>query len=1133
MKLQKLTIHNIASIEDATIDFEAQPLAGSEVFLITGKTGSGKSTILDAICLALFANTPRLANTNMQGKTKDADSTIGIDNPRQLMRRNTGEAFVTLTFIGSDGLHYEAKWSVARAYKKATGRLQRYEWELKNLDKNLTIKNVDEIEAAIQTAIGLDFNQFCRTTMLAQGEFTRFLNSKDEEKAEILEKITGVDIYAKVGKKIYEMTNQKKQLWVSAKEKVEGADLMKDEDIVAKKNRLADLEKQHKDVKKAGDADKAKLVWINTDAELVKKVTDATEGHRQAKKMIESTDFKDKELLVNQWNTTIEARNWLTAKSAAEIEKARQQELLTTLASDYVDVLGGYEFANQEKRKMEADIKEIADYLDGEKERVAVYENVQTIAGYLSTITDGRNKIKTNRLVSNNENKTLVVKLQPAFEEVHKKVEETQESYGKQETEIKIQEEKLSELRLPDLRKQRDEAKELLSNIKTAFDRIDALKNERERRDKTAQSLEGKKAEIVQKQKESTALEPLVQAAEVKMNTCKDMLDKQKDTVEKFAKTLRQKLHVGDTCPICRQKIEGDLPHEDDLAKLVKGLENAFTEAEADYTKLLKEKNKLDAEILAAEKSYQTDKKAFENDKSVETAAQKAVAACKACGIETIEELTPQILESLRNQTNAKLQEKEKQITDGEEKEKNLKKQRKDLDAKRKELENLKDSETAAQKAIDACKSKISTAKELVKSKKEEVTDAEDNAASYITGQWTVDWKVNPKDFSTELKNKADTYQKNVKKKQTLETQLTKMTDDCQKVKDVVDEIQQSMPSWEKLITSRIEELPNLLKRANDVRTKTSTALVQIKKAEETIKTNRQQLEEFMGSHNDISIEKLTYLNGYTLQSITNINSELVKGRNIVLTTKTSMDNAVKELNEHKDVKPEINAEDTVEELKARIKDNENMLSEISEEKGGIKNELEANEKNKRQLGIFIEDADKKNADYQKWSRLNQLIGDATGNTFRKIAQSYVLSSLIHSANSYMRTLTDRYTLKVAPGSFVITIEDAYQGFASRAASTISGGESFLVSLSLALALSDIGQQLAVDTLFIDEGFGTLSGEPLQNAINTLRALHTKAGRHVGIISHVEELKKDIPVQIQVEQEGNNSSKVKIIPEVL
>ena len=118
MKLQKLTIHNIASIEDATIDFEAQPLANSEVFLITGKTGSGKSTILDAICLALFATTPRLAGTQMQGDTKDGNTDITTKDPRQLMRRNTGEAFVSLTFTGSNGIHYEATWSIARAYKK-------------------------------------------------------------------------------------------------------------------------------------------------------------------------------------------------------------------------------------------------------------------------------------------------------------------------------------------------------------------------------------------------------------------------------------------------------------------------------------------------------------------------------------------------------------------------------------------------------------------------------------------------------------------------------------------------------------------------------------------------------------------------------------------------------------------------------------------------------------------------------------------------------------------------------------------------------------------------------------------------------------------------------------------------------
>ncbi len=186
MKFQKLTIHNIASIEDAVIDFEAEPLAGSEVFLITGKTGAGKSTILDAICLALYADTPRLYTTKMQGTTTDANKDVKIDDPRQLLRRNTSEAHVKLTFLGSNGVSYEATWAVARAYKKITGAIRNKEWELKNLDSGYTFTKDAEIRSELKIAVGLDFNQFCRTTMLAQGEFTRFLNNVSSTKYKCL-----------------------------------------------------------------------------------------------------------------------------------------------------------------------------------------------------------------------------------------------------------------------------------------------------------------------------------------------------------------------------------------------------------------------------------------------------------------------------------------------------------------------------------------------------------------------------------------------------------------------------------------------------------------------------------------------------------------------------------------------------------------------------------------------------------------------------------------------------------------------------------------------------------------------------------------------------------------------------------
>ncbi len=959
MKLQKLTIHNIASIEDATIDFEAQPLANSEVFLITGKTGSGKSTILDAICLALFADTPRLDGTKMQGDTKDGTTDITTKDPRQLMRRNTGEAFVLLTFMGSNGIHYEAKWGVARAYNRPTGNLQPKFWELTNLDTNYTYTRDRDISAEIQAAIGLDFSQFCRTTLLAQGEFTRFLNSKDDEKAAILEKITGADIYSKIGKKVFDVTGQKKKEWETAQQKVEGMSTMDEEDFAAKKEEIAGYDAQLAQVKKAGEEDKAKLQWIKTDADLEKAVATATQEHQQAQSVVEGDDFKQKETLVQQWNATIEARNWLVTMKGAE-----------------------------------------------------------------ESISQGKKKIEECESTMASENKNLTEILQPALEKALKAENGAQTALEQQAATLKTQEATLAELHLPELRKKRDEAKDLKRNIATTYERIETYKKEKERRESKTTSLKDALADIEQKQKEAATMDPLIHDAKVKMDDRKALLDKQSDTIDKFAQTLRQKLHVGDICPVCRQEIKSELPHEEELAQLVGELRAAYTEAESAHQELVNKKNKLEAEIKAAKTSYDKEKEAFDKDNTLMMATQRVIEACKICGFETIDQDTTEKLAILKANTETRLQELENKIAEGEKKENLIKAQRDALDKANKGLEQLKKATQNAEQAISECKGRIAIAEEVKK----------------------------------------------------------------------------------------------------------NTEQVQLKQATDTFNANDQQLKTFLGAHPDLDTERLTTLNAHSSQNINEIQALLEADKNKVLSKKTLKDEACRKLEEHRQMKPELKEEDTAELLEVRIKDNEKALADISEKKGAINQELKADEENKKQLGHLKEEADKKQADYQRWSRMNQLIGDATGNKFRKIAQSYVLNSLIHSANHYMRTLTDRYTLKVVPGTFVISLEDAYQGYVSRAASTISGGESFLVSLSLALALSDIGQQLAVDTLFIDEGFGTLSGEPLQNAINTLRSLHTKSGRHVGIISHVEELQGKIPVQIQVIQEGNlSSSEVKVV----
>ena len=188
MKLQKLTIKNLASIEDAVIDFENGPLSEESLFLICGETGAGKTTILDAICLALYNETPRMDHAENE-KYKDLSQTfsakkedVAINDSRQLMRRNTSEAWTELEFTGSNETPYTARWYVARAHRKISGAVQDVRWTLENKKSGAQLNKKNEIKAEIQAAVGLTFEQFCRTTMLAQGDFTKFLQSKESEK---------------------------------------------------------------------------------------------------------------------------------------------------------------------------------------------------------------------------------------------------------------------------------------------------------------------------------------------------------------------------------------------------------------------------------------------------------------------------------------------------------------------------------------------------------------------------------------------------------------------------------------------------------------------------------------------------------------------------------------------------------------------------------------------------------------------------------------------------------------------------------------------------------------------------------------------------------------------------------------
>ena len=213
MKILAIRLKNLASLAGPfEIDFTAEPLASAGLFAITGPTGAGKSTLLDALCLALFGAVPRLNNTGRDAKVPDADGEIATGDPRTLLRRGTGEGYAEVDFVGVDGRRYRARWEANRAREKAGGKLQASRQSLRDIDQDqLLASQKGEYKTQLEAALGLNFEQFTRAVLLAQSEFSAFLKADDNDRSELLEKLTDTALYTRLGRRAFDKTKEARE----------------------------------------------------------------------------------------------------------------------------------------------------------------------------------------------------------------------------------------------------------------------------------------------------------------------------------------------------------------------------------------------------------------------------------------------------------------------------------------------------------------------------------------------------------------------------------------------------------------------------------------------------------------------------------------------------------------------------------------------------------------------------------------------------------------------------------------------------------------------------------------------------------------------------------------------------------
>lgn len=1125
MKIKRLSIRNITSLENVDIDFSLPPLSQTGIFLIAGEIGTGKSTILDAICLALFRTTPRLAAWKSSGKDVAEGDDITEKSPQQLLRRGASRGAVSLTFEDEAGVEYIAEWSVARARMKPTGKIQSPKWSLSYFKngEQIILEKVNDIKAVIKEVTGLEFDQFCRTSLLAQGEFTRFLNSSDKEKSEILEKITGTEIYAEIGRKLYATIKDKEASLSQIKNKIGDISLLSDEELKSVNEEYNCISLNISDNNSLLKKIESKLKWLETFKVLNSQRENALKNLEALRCIEQSKEYDDKKRELDFLNVTRDIR--LPAIEMQHLnDEIHNCKCNITNADSQLVALAPYVanfLQNNVQNRLEKESVDL--YINENRDKSTLFDRIdelKLIHGNIekNTLNVASFKSQSDSL-SESENKITKNSLLPA-----------EELLIQQKSKLIKSEEECAGIQKQILDLESGSPRELLSSIISRLNLVDSaiasfqkLTDEIKRRDSISDDIE--KYSIIISGNKSLKLD-----AEQKLSLKQSQLDiyqnsyNQANNISELIQKISSHIHQGDSCPICKNIISSPLPSENELNEDIARISLSIQSVKKSIQDLSLEINNLSITISTNESLLKSANGVIQDSSVLNQLSSEynsILQQLEASDINEVKDMKISLTEELskiqttihrldilydqfnqststRNNITAEILKSEKNIE-------TISSQLKDLNEEHTRIKTLCD---AAEKAIIDGMSQISS-----------VLISFNINVEQSDFRSTLDSLHNEKLKYNEFKKKSETLSSIIETNSDIEKSIINLASDIDKEGLLIDTDFKTVKRNQDSTDFSPLQLLNLWTRyASDIKMNTLAIKEKSQKAESLSTSILKQLEAL-----DISPDKFfaSIANAdQRLRDLSNyISAHSVKKGGI----EASLASAENELQTHSTNRPDLLDKDTPENLKAEIdriktQNNEHHIR-IGQITTILQNDKDARESVKSLTGKLGQ-AQK---ELDEWNKLSML-SDATGSTFKKIAQSYILGALVKSANEYLDRLSGRYLLSHFPGTFTLFIKDSWEGWSERPVSTISGGESFLVSLSLALALTDFCNTLQVDTLFIDEGFGTLSGDALNRAVTVLKDLHSITGRKVGIISHIKELRNHIPVTLQLHRSGTATS---------
>ncbi len=1125
MKFKKLEIHNINSIADAAIDFERLMPEGQHIFMIWGPSGAGKSTILDAICMTLFCKTPRLQSIAEKKENQYADPEfqfsdkskgIAINDLRQYLKRGTKEGWCSLQFVGNDSVAYTAKtaFSINR-----NGNLNSKEWSLTS-ENGVWTKDRD-IESQIVAVTGLNYDQFCRTTMLAQGEFTKFMKSDQNAKAEILEKLTDTSIFSEIGKRIYEKFKEQEKSYEQIERENENVARLSAEQIADYQLDISKTVAEANLIEEELKELNAKSSWIKQLFQYQEDVAKSEKNWKAAEEMLRSDKNRQLQQNILQWEQTenerksyLERQELLRSRQSLRNDEAVYQR-------QYLEVTAGVLDVREKLVKVAADMEKIDDALRKQSYKEETFLQAPVLVEKLRQLARSREEQgrKSVRIAQNN---AKVV-------EIEKNIELSKSKIDKFTGEITQNQQVLDELneqaKQYDFQKlveeqtlQKDRARDL-ENVKNSVQQLKRQQDEINLMKQSVSELQQKQQFLSEQLSQKQALYAQAQEAQETAQKC---YEASAQSVNQFAKQMRAMLQTGDTCPVCGQKVERLLTNEavERSVALLKSQLDASKRAVNDAKKAVDET--VTAQT-AAEAMLAVQQTELQNKNLVKKNALAALTEiCSRLQIEVSETILEQI-DKQNVEVEKALQETSRRIQLAQEISKKSKAASATLEELKKQVEKL----TLSQHNDEVQHTNLKTENGALQQQMAEFAEISQSLESELSGFLNAVYPGWEKDIAKTvqtLTKEAESYaglQKSRSDQQDLQMQMQREVDQIglyeRKVKGL----------FEWTAAEKGAKCDGLAGKWMDLAEK--CAVLSQKSADLAVRMSQEDsvLSDFYTRQSEISEVLLSQLAATTAEEIARLRGQLQNVQEQERTAHGKLQQAQETMRKHLETRPAMEDGEQLDEIERQIKEKGAIKTEKMQRVGQIRLILQQDADNKQRYADTLAKLDALRQQVRQWERLNNVFGDSTGRTFRRIAQSFILQKLLDNTNYFLSMLSDRYELTGAGRELMILVKDKYLGDAPRPVEMVSGGESFLISIALALGLSNLAMQgITSDFLFIDEGISQLDGTLCDSVVNTLQQLHHIVHCNIGIISHLDVLADKIPTKIIVQPVSHGTSAI-------